>query len=420
MLKSVASTFIIRLVIAFSNLAIAVVLSRNIGAEGKGEASLIILSVAMILLFCNIVGGASLPYFVPRHNTALLLLLSNGWTILVCSIAFCFIFFFEFLNSSFVVDVILLSVLSSFLATNLSVLLGKDRVKEFNYISLLQVLINFFFLLVFFFTDKKSVQSYVFSYYIAIVVCLIISSIAIFKYLKNSSFLNASFVFVEMFKLGFNNQLGHVMKFVSGRLGFYLLAFYSGNQSLGVFSNGIALVESVLIISNSYATVLYPKVLNSKDNQISQYLTVSMIKQSVLLCFFALLILLALPSLFWVWLLGSEFGGVKIVILLVSPGIFFYNVVLLLSHYFSGVGKVSVNTFANFIGLFVASASSILIVPQYDIIAGSLIISISNVSIGLILIYIFLKDSRLRMVNFLPNHKDFDILLNGFKSIFRQ
>jgi len=420
MFKSIASTFIIRLIIAFSNLGIAVVLSRNIGAEGKGEASLIVLSIALVLLFCNMVGGASLPYFVPRYNTLLLLILSNVWTLIVSLVAYIFIIVFNFIDSFFVFDIIILSVLSSFLATNLSILLGKDRVKEFNYISLLQVVMNLFFLLVFFFMEQKNVESYVVSYYIAIISCLVVSTIVILPYLKNNIFENVGSLFIEMLKLGFNNQLGHVMKFVSGRLGFYLIAFYSGNQALGVFSNGIALVESVLIISNSYATILYPKVLNSNDNITSQHLAVSMTKQSVLLCLFALFILLIFPSWFWIWLLGSEFGDVKNVILYVAPGMLFYNIVLLLSHYFSGVGKVGLNTFANFTGLLVAVVCSIVIVPKYDNFAGSIIISMSNLSISFVLIYFFMKDSRLPIVEFIPNRKDIDSLFDGFKNVFRK
>ena len=77
MVKKIASTFIIKVIIAVLNLAIVIVLSRFIGAAGKGEASLIVTTIAMILIFCNMIGGSSLVYFVPRNNTFLLFLINR-------------------------------------------------------------------------------------------------------------------------------------------------------------------------------------------------------------------------------------------------------------------------------------------------------------------------------------------------------
>ena len=77
MSKRIFFTFFIKGIIAVTNLLIVILLSRYTGAAGKGEATLIITSIAMILLFNNVVGGSSLVYFVPRHNIFQLLFLRN-------------------------------------------------------------------------------------------------------------------------------------------------------------------------------------------------------------------------------------------------------------------------------------------------------------------------------------------------------
>src|SRR5258708_31282791 len=97
MLKKISFTFSIRALIAISNLAIVILLSRYTGAQGKGEASLIITSIALILLFSNIVGGSSLVYFVPRYNIFQLFVLSNAWSVFVCVLAY-----FIFSNSTLI------------------------------------------------------------------------------------------------------------------------------------------------------------------------------------------------------------------------------------------------------------------------------------------------------------------------------
>jgi O-antigen/teichoic acid export membrane protein len=402
MSKNLASTFIIKLIIAFSNLAIVIVLSREIGAEGKGEASLILATIAMLLLFCNIVGGASLPYFVPRYNTLLLFLLSNAWTIIVCAFAGLILFLGYLIPEQYIFHIVILSLISSFLATNQSILLGKERVMAFNYVSLLQVVLNLFFLFILLKFNAKDVWAYVWSYYVALIICFVISLILIFKDLTKTEFLNIGETLKEMFKIGFNNQLAHVFKYGSGRMGFYLIVYYSGNSSLGVFSNAVALVESVLIISNSYATILYPKVINSTNMAETQRLTMLMFKQSFYLCLIALFVLIIIPSEFWVILFGKEFYGVQKIIVLLAPGILFYNAALIFGHYFSGVGKVWVNTVANFLGLAIAGIVSLLVIPYYTATNAAWVVTISNCGIAIFSTLYFVKKSRINAMEFIP------------------
>ncbi|MCC6837424.1 MAG: hypothetical protein IT234_02685, partial [Bacteroidia bacterium] len=164
MLKNVASTFVIKMSIAVTNLLIVIALSRYVGADGKGEASLLIASMAMVLVFCNIVGGASLPYFVNKHSTFLLFFLSNVWTILVCVILWFITLFFQSFFTAYSAHIILLTLLSSMLSTNLSILLGKDKVQLFNWISLLQVLLNLSLMITLFTIKDRDVLSYIYSY----------------------------------------------------------------------------------------------------------------------------------------------------------------------------------------------------------------------------------------------------------------
>ena len=146
MLKKIASTFIIKIAIAIINLAIVIILSRFIGASGKGEASLIVTTIAMILLFCNMIGGSSLVYFVPRYNTFLLFLISNLWSVFICILSYFIFKSVSLIPEAFVVPIIILSLINSFLATNLTILLGKEKIMSSTIISLLQTVVNFIIL----------------------------------------------------------------------------------------------------------------------------------------------------------------------------------------------------------------------------------------------------------------------------------
>ncbi len=417
MYKKVASTFGIKVIIAILNLAIVIILSRSIGATGKGEASLILTSIAMILLFCNMVGGSSLVYFVPRYNIFLLYLLSNLWSVIVAVIAFAVLKYFPAVPENLATPVIILSLINSFLATNLSILLGKEKIMSNNYISLLQTVINVVVLILLTKSfHQTDIHSYINSLYAAMGLCLLVSTVLIIPYLKEVSFHESKKLFYQLVKLGMVNQAGHILQFMSFRVSYYLLASYSGAAILGVYSNGISLIESLLLISNSFAAVLYPKIANSTNIKFAQTLTLQMTKLSIIICIMALIPLLLLPSEFWVWLFGSEFKDVKQVILLLSPGIVFYNITLIIGHYFSGTGKYKVNTYSNLIGLLITVLLSILVIPSYGIVVAGIISSISYLGIALFIIIYFTREAEIKIQQLLPTVSDFIWLKEQTKS----
>lgn len=420
MLKKIASTFIIKIIIAIINLAIVIILSRFIGASGKGEASLIVTTIAMILLFCNMIGGSSLVYFVPRYNVFLLFLISNLWSVFICFISYFIFNYVAIIPGAFVVPVIILSLINSFLATNLTILLGKEKIMSSNFISLLQTVVNFIILwLLIKSFDQVNIDAYVYSLYAAFGLALAVSTILVLPYLNVISFEGTKKLCYELLKLGFLNQAGHVMKFSSFRISYYVLATFSGEAVLGVYSNGISLTESLLLISNSFATILYPKIANSNDKTYSQSLTLQMTKMSTIICLIALVPLLLLPSGFWIWLFGTEFTGVRQVIFLLAPGLIFYNIVLIIGHYFSGTGNYKVNTIASLIGLLITVILSLIVIPTYGILEAGIISSISYIAIALFVMIYFAKESNIKTHHLLPTLTDFNWLWSQVKGMLK-
>ncbi|MDF2437999.1 MAG: hypothetical protein K0Q95_2375 [Bacteroidota bacterium] len=421
MFRKIAFTFGIKIIIAILNLAIVVTLSRYTGAAGKGEASLIITTIAMILLFCNMVGGSSLVYFVPRNNILQLFILSNSWSLIVSVVAYFIFIFFPFVNPTVIIPVLILSLLNALLATNLNILLGKERINDHNLVSLLQTVLN---IIVLWFMvmqpDEQNVTAYIYSLYAAFGICFIVSLVLILAILKHDKSEREKGLFTKLFQYGIYSQAGHIMKFASFRCTYYLLVNSAGETILGIFSNGISLVESVLLISNSISTVLYPKVSNSEDPSYSQMLTLKLTRLSIILCFAALVILTILPSGFFVWLFGPEFSEVDRVIRILAPGILFYNVALVIGHYFSGIGQFRVNTFANLTGLITTLICATIWYPHFDIISISLISSISYLTTaGFIMIY-FTRQSGLSLFSVLPQIGDIKLLITEVKGLLKK
>lgn len=418
MLRKIGSTFGIKVLIAVLNLVIVIVLSHYIGASGKGEASLIVISIAMVMLFCNLLGGPTLIYLVPRYNIFLLFFLSNTWSVLTATGAFVVLYFFSSMSCSMNLHICILSLISSFLATNLTILLGKERILLYNLINLLQSAATFIIVyLLLISVAQPDVYAYIYSLYAGLTVCLIISMIYMLPYLKNRSLEHMSKFAFEFLKIGFTNQTSQIIKFMSFRISYYMIMKYAGASELGVFSNGTSLIESLLLISNSFVAILYPKVSNSVNKKYAQLLTQQMTKMSIAFCMLALIPLLLIPSSFWIWLFGDEFNGVRKVIVLLSPGIIFHNISMVINHYFSGLGRYRISTVAYFLGLLVVLIISMFVIPNYGITEAGIISSLSYLVTAVFYMLYFSRDAKIKVKQLFPSFSDIPWLLKRVKGM---
>lgn len=250
--------------------------------------------------------------------------------------------------------------------------------------------------------------------------CLLISSLLIIPYIIHDKSARDEKLVFKLFEYGAYSQAGHIMKFMSFRCTYYMLVNFSGEVVLGIFSNGVSLIESVFLISNSISTVLFPKVSNSSDSEFSRTLTLQLTKLSILLCLIALIPLCLLPPSFFIWLFGSEFGGVHTVILILAPGVLFYNVALVIGHYFSGIGRIRVNTWANLTGLITTIVMGLLFYPNFGMNQIALISTVSYITTAILIIYNFRKDAGIGLYQLIPRISDILWLRKEAKELFRR
>jgi O-antigen/teichoic acid export membrane protein len=405
--KKIASTFVVKILTSAVNLVLVILLSQYLGASGKGESSLLITGITMVVLFCNMIGGASLVFLVPRFNTFQLVLISNLWSLLICIISWFILQATDILPAYLITHVILLSFINSLLGTNLSVLLGKERIYGNNIVILLQSIVNLVvFVALLGISDTHDVSVYVKSLYAAMLFAFLVSSTLIIPALSKATESGYRKITMQMIRYGFVNQAGHITKFISVRLSFFLLNYLNNKAGLGVFSNGISLTESVLLITNSIATVQYATIANTNDKEKSQQLTLRLCKISTILCIAAMLPIVLLPSSFYVWLFGPEFAGIQTIVCLLAPGIVFYNIALIIGHYFSGTGKYGVSTSGNIAGLIVTLILSIALFSNYTLANASIITTVSYFVTTLLLLVVFMKETSIPLSQFVPSVSD--------------
>lgn len=420
MFKKIANTFGTRLLAAICNFLIAIVISQSVGDVGKGEQSLLLTTISFILIFSDIVSGNSLVYLTPKYSFGKILVPSYLWSILVGALSIGFVqIFYPSMALMLSLNIGILAILASLRAIHVEVLIGKEKVNQANLLNLLQPVFILLTLLVFYFAlGNKTLNSYIYALYVSYGVTWLIGAWMLRKEFRHFQFEKISDyqpVVKDLFKYGLLNQMGHFVQFFNLRLSYYLLNMYMDEGRVGVFSNAVSLSESIWIISNSIALVQYGRIANANNTKYSQKLTLDLAK----LCFFVSLIAVAvlsvLPSSFYMFFFGPEFGELPNVIRILAPGVLMYSLFLIIGHYYSGIGKYQMNTYAALCGLCFTFILGFTLVPHLDIYGAALTSTMAYSANALFLLICFFRSSHFEWKNLLITKSDISQYYHDFK-----
>lgn len=419
MFRKILNTLMTRAIAAVASLLIAVIISQLLGAEGKGEQSLIITTIAMIMLGANLLAGAALVYLSARYPLKALLWPSAIWSLLTGLVAFAVLYLFPVVDVSFVDDVAILSVLCAFAGITANFLIGRERIPSANLVSVLQPLIILFSLGVAWYSSGGiSLETYVNALYFAYSISALTGMLLLIpewnRSIGSGGYSTAGLL-KQMWHYGFLNQLSHIFQLLSFRMGYYFLDYFSGAASVGLYSNAVAMMESVWLLSKSIAVVQYGRISNSEDDTYTQRLTLELSRGVLAITLLAVAVLCLIPAELWVIVFGPEFNGLPPVMLWLAPGILFFSLALILGHYFSGNGRYQANTFASLAGLIVALAASVILIPLFGVNGAAAASSASYLVTAIWSYRIFSMDSGSSLKELIAGKKDVQRVFRLFR-----
>ena len=169
MFGKILNTFGTKILVAIINLTIAILISQVLGDNGKGVQSLVLTNISFILIFSEIVCGASLVYLTSRHSFSKLWLPSILWALLMAAVMGLIISLLTpGLDFSLAVHTAILSFVSSFANIHFRILIGKEEVKKANANTLLQPFMLLLTLVVYYLLlGKRDIFGYIIALYVA-------------------------------------------------------------------------------------------------------------------------------------------------------------------------------------------------------------------------------------------------------------
>lgn len=402
MLRKIIHTIFSKGIISIINFLVVLITARYLGADGRGQISILFLNVTVILLFNDIIGGSALVYIIPKKNPYSLLLPAL-FTGVITGITFPLFFhlYFHFQMQE-LIYFILLALLSNLSSIGNVFLNGLEKIKQNNIGSISQSIAIISSLVFQFFV----LHCYsVFSFYRSLCFGYLVNLLVNIFYLKGS-FIFSSFSWKESFSLmaryGLIVQAGNIFQLLNYRFCYYVLDGANNIQSrknVGVFSTASSISEAVWVIMNGIAMVQYATLSNQSNPILAINLTVKLAKISFILSLIALLILNCLPTEVFTFLFGKDFTAIKTYCLLLSPGIAICGLTGIYSHYFAATGNMKISALSAFVGLIITFSCSFVLIPLYGAKGAAYTNCASYIASSLFLIYMFKRKSQTSFYN---------------------
>ncbi len=431
MLKKIIGTTGTRILNALFALIILYLITNHIGSTGMGIIGLIILAITIIQIIVDLVAGSALIYYASRIDIGKLLIPAYLWILIVIA-SFTGLFFAA--NSifdasiievavpkGFAIHILLLSLLSGFMVTHYNLLLGKGEIKKYNILFTIQIttmLAAFVYQL--FIAKNTTVYAYLTGMYFGFGSAALLGFISIIYKIGKIELSGWKSTTKKVLNYGMITQLANVLNVGNNRLSFYIIRHYTGLSSLGVYNAGVQLTEGLRVIGQSIAVVQFSTISNTNIPEYARTLTIRLMKLSVLLTGFALVVLIAIPENIYTLLLTKDFSGVKPVVIALSPGVMALAINNIFSHYFSGMGNPKINLYAKIAGLAFTIVLVFILIPRYGYIGAAITASISYTVTVIYQYTVFKIQTKTRFTEWLPSRKDFNYFNSIIKSALKK
>ncbi len=412
-MKDLFGTIGTRYLIAILNLALIFINAKVLGAEGLGLAGLILAAVGIATMFCGILAGNTIVYFMNRYSMQAVFWPSYCWTPAGAGIACGCMAIAGLLPEGYALDIYILSILTSLVAANSRFLLGKNQIFGFNLTFVLQGGSLFFVLLFLYYgLEIQDVNAYLWGMYLTNGAAFFVSLLLLLPFLRKKEAdprkgRSQYALLQEMFAYGLWGSADNIAEILTTRLNYLLVKRFAGLGSVGLLDAGTKISESVWHINRSIGFIEYSRVAQTNNPYEQKLITLRFFKLTFCAVTLATGCILLIPE--WVYtdyLFSAEFAGMRKVITGLAAGIIALACNSILSQYFIGSGKIRYSAGSSFVGLTSLLISGYLLIPLYGVVGSAISSSISFSAMLIFSMIIFCRKTGTRLREFLLNKED--------------
>jgi len=394
----------------------SVIVARTLGVEGKGIYALTLLASALAILLVNpglhtaLVFYTSKGQFPTVNQSVLGLYLALGISLVGGGLLYG-LYHFGIVNQLLtgVTDVFLGFVLLS-IPLNLgalylsSILLGHQRILEFNFVECLRLGSNL---------CLQGISAWlggglngaVFSWLAANIVALLAATWFLRKELIKPWHVPVR-VLQPAFSYGIRNYPVNLLNFINTRLDAFLVNIFAGVSQVGLYSTSASVAEMLWFIPNAFGNTLFSKIPALKHNEAND-LVAQACRQSILVMLVTIMLSAFGGPLLIKVVFGTAFSPASIPFLWLLPGVLGLGVSRVLAADFNGRGKPQLVTLAALVAAGLTLTLDLALIPKYGMRGAAQASSLAYLANAMILVFWSRKQNNLHWnILLIPKYND--------------
>lgn len=406
MIRPVIGTVVARVAATGMSLILVALAGRNLGVEGLGTISLLVLGVTLILVLAHVVGGGGLVYVAPRLGVRNVLLPAYGWALLTATIALSVLLVLPIVPEEWILHAVGLAFLQALNSIHFNILVARERIQAQNVLVVGQATMQVALFAALLHSGPPEMMDYVLATYVAHGATAILSGALALQHRKEGTRRGTSESFRALLEQGGVAQLTNLAQLLNYRAAYYLIERFKGTAALGLYSVAMQLAEGSWLVPKSIGGVLYSKVSNLEERRQQLRITAILFKVAVLVGAVCCGVLVILPGALYAWIFGPEVHGLTPILIAVAPGLIAMSGSQVLSHYFSGTGLVRHNLVASSLGLFLTVAAGWPLIARYGLTGAALTATLAYCTAVAYQLVTFMRLSGLPLRLLLPQRDD--------------
>lgn len=398
-IKGTAVTFTSGIIKLLIGVGTSVVLARVLGPEGRGVYALAMLLPSLIVTFCNLGIGSATVYYVARKEFRCQEILGNnvllsvgiGGVGILAGLVVVFFFgetVFPGVPTNYLLLALVLVPINIFSSYVRYVLLGAQRIKEFNYVQIAHSVLFLAFIALALLLMKRGVNGAIIAGLITALIVDVITFRMAIEVAGGVDFKPDVLYIKQATKYGMQAHLANILGFLNYRVDMFMVNGFLGPMAVGLYSVGVGLVEKLWLISQASSTVLFPRVAAESEEDRKNGFTALVARTVLWTTVLGALVLIFVSG--WVvrFLYSDAFIPAVGALQVLLPGIVTLSVWRILANDIAGRGYPYLNIYTSLAAVIANVILNFIWIPRYNI-SGAALASTASYTVSFLMATFF-------------------------------
>lgn len=425
--KKTLSVFATQILTVPLTILAGILIARYLGPDGKGALAIMVLIATLLKLIGGLGTEFSNVYFVGKNKNVLNQMFTNNILIWLFATIFCVTvvlvaqqYLLKYLLPRFnrTLFYIALLIFPAFLWLSFSraVFQGLERFRIYNFLKISEPVTKIIAVVSLVVLLNGGLKGGAYAMLLSYVLPALLSIFLLAKYAQPHLPVNTK-LFVQGMKYGLKGQIGIFFQFFNYRIDMFLVLFYLGQGSVGIYVVSVAIAELLWHIPNSVSTTLFPRI-SAKDKRSADEFTCKVSRVSLAIMLIVAIVIgitsiVLIPAIY-----GRSFSASITPLHILLPGVVFFGLVKILTSYMHGRGKPQYGSIVTICSLLLTLTFDFLLIPSMKVQGAALATTIAYVSSFFLTLFLFVGMSGLKFSSFLV--PDFLVIPRFLVSVLRE